>query len=161
MVKCLKHFNGTFFNDTIGLKLVVEPCNERGSSVSLDVTDVNHNIDFPIEQIRAGEQKIIPIPGLSVMVPQLGHLGVDVVVDIAGNPDQLMLQVGLDACLVVRSRNICAESLPGLDTAFPWWVMNGTYHFGDLCDSNKLHFTTNTTTATTATSDDSAVSRIS
>jgi len=138
VVECLKHFNGTFFNDTIGIKLVVEPCNENGSSVSLDITDVNHNIDFPIERITAGEQKIIPLPGLSVVVPQLGHLGIDAVVAIAGNPDRLFLKVGLDACLVVRERFICAESLPYLDTAFPWWIMNGTYHFGDFCNSTNI-----------------------
>jgi len=135
VVECLKHFNGTFFNDTIGLKLVVEPCSELGSSVSLDITDVNYNIDYPIEKITAGESKIIPIPGLSIVVPQLGHLGIDAVVYIAGNPDLLILKVGLDACLAVRSKFVCAESLPGLDTAFPWWVMNGTYHFGDMCNS--------------------------
>ena len=134
VVECLKHFDGTLFNDTIGLKLVVEPCDEHGSSVSLDVTDVNHNIDYPIERVVAGERKIFPVPGLSIMVPQLGHAGIDVVVYIAGNPDQLVLQIGLDACLAVRSSFVCAESLPYLDTAFPWWVMNGTYHFGDLCD---------------------------
>ena len=133
VVECLKTFNGTFFSDTIGLKLVVEPCDELGSSVSLDVTDANYNIDYPIERIVAGEQKIFPIPGLSFMVPELGHVGVDVVVYIAGNPDQLLLQVGLDACVAVRSKFVCAESLPYLDTTFPWWVMNGTYHFGDLC----------------------------
>jgi len=137
VIECLKPFNNTFFNDTIGLKLVVEPCNELGSSVSLEVTDTKHNIDFPISRIRAGENKIIPIPGLSVMVPEVGHVGIDAVVYIAGNPDLLLLKVGLDACLAVRHRFVCAESLPYLNGTLPWWVLSGTYRFGDMCNSTS------------------------
>lgn len=135
VIECLKPFVNAFMNDTIGIKLVVEPCNALGSSISLDITDTAHNIDYPISRIRAGEQQIYPIPGLSVVVPQLGHVGIDAVVFIAGNPDLLLLKVGLDACLAVRTNYICAESLPYLSDLFPWWVLSGTYTFGDMCNN--------------------------
>ena len=79
LVECLKVFNSTFFNDTIGLKIDLDPCNPEGSSCSIDVTERNNNIDYPIERIRAGEEQDFPIPGLAVVVPGLGHVGMDVV----------------------------------------------------------------------------------
>ena len=79
VVECLKVFNSTFFNDTIGLKIDLDPCNPEGSSCSIDVTERNNNIDYPIERIRAGEEQDFPIPGLAVVVPGLGHVGMDVV----------------------------------------------------------------------------------
>jgi hypothetical protein len=136
VIACLKPFDSPLFNDTVGIKLVVEPCNEEGSSISIDITDVEKNIDYPISQIHAGEKEIYPIPGLSIGVPLIGHVGVDAVVSIAGNPDKLTLNVGLDACIVVRHKYVCAEVLPGLGEFLPWWVLNGTYTFGDICSTN-------------------------
>lgn len=135
VIECLKPFDSELFNDTVGLKLTVEPCNEQGSSVSLDITDLERGIDYPISQIRAGEQQIYPIPGLSIAVPQIGHFGVDAVVEIEGNPDKLTIQVGLDACIAVRSKFVCAEVVPGLKDILPWWVLNGTYTFGNMCSN--------------------------
>ena len=135
VIHCMKPFNSTHFNDTIGMKLDLDICNDAGSSISLDVTEKNHNIDFPIEAIKAGEQKNIPIPGLSIMVPSVGSLGVDVTVLILGNPDTIMLQVGLNACLQAPRRQICASSIPGFNKMLPWYILNGTYSFGNACDS--------------------------
>jgi hypothetical protein len=157
VIECVKVFNGTRFNDTIGIALKMEPCDPAGSSISLDITDTIYHVDFPISQVRAGERQILPIPGLSAIVPGVGHAGIDAVVLIAGNPDELQLQVGLDACVQVRDRFVCAESLPGLGGAFPWWILHGTYRFGDYCESsNNATATTSrkerkvgTTTATT------------
>ena len=63
VIECLKTFNSTYFNDTIGMKIDLDPCNEDGAKLSLDVTEQDHNIDFPIVGIKAGESKNIPIPG--------------------------------------------------------------------------------------------------
>lgn len=135
VVQCIKPFNHTHLNDTIGMKLDLDICNNEGSSISLDVTEKNHNIDYPIEAVRAGEEKNIPIPGLSILVPPVGSLGVDVTVLIMGNPDILMLEVGLNACLETPHHEICASSIPGLNTILPWYILNGTYSFGNACDS--------------------------
>ena len=135
VVECLKTFNSTYFNDTLGVKLVVDPCNEQGSSISLDITEADHHIDYPISGIRANEEQDFPIPGLSIAVPGLGHVGVDAAVLIAGNPDQLTLKVGLNACIAVRQEFVCASAIPGLNTILPWWILSGTYSFGDICNA--------------------------
>lgn len=141
VVDCIKPFNSTFFNDTIGMSMDIDICNESGSSVTLDVTEKNHNIDFPIEAIRAGEEKNIPIPGLSIIVPPIGSFGVDATVLIAGNPDHLTLKVGLNACLSAgHHREICASSIPGLNTILPFYFINGTYSFGHVCDAGGVDF---------------------
>jgi hypothetical protein len=137
VIECLKPFNSTYFNDTIGLKIVLDPCDEQGSSISLDITEEDHHINYMIAGIRAGEEKNIPIPGLSIIVPTIGHVGVDAAVLIMGNVDQLTLKVGLNACAVVHQKTLCASSIPGLHTILPWWVLSGTYSFGDLCNATR------------------------
>lgn len=105
--------------------------------ISLDITERDHNIDYSIAGIRAGEAKNIPIPGLSIMVPGVGHLGLDAAVVIYGNPDKLVLKVGLNACVgVAHHHTICASSIPGLNRILPWYVLSGTYSFGDVCGTN-------------------------
>ena len=142
VVDCIKPFNSTYFNDTIGMSMDIDICNENGSSVTVDVTEKNHHIDFPIEAIRAGEEKNIPIPGLSIIVPAIGSFGVDATVLIAGNPDHLTMKIGLNACLSAgHHREICASSIPGLNTIFPFYFINGTYSFGHVCDAaGNKHF---------------------
>jgi hypothetical protein len=139
VIECLKEFESPYFNDTIGMKIDLDPCNENGSRLSLDVTERDHGIDFPIAGISAGEERNIPIPGLAIAVPAVGHVGVDVAVLITGNPDSLTLKVGLNACVALIHKTMCASGIPGLSAILPWYVLSGTYHFGDIC--------TNSTTA--------------
>ena len=136
VIECDKEFNSMYLNDTIGIKIDLDPCNELGSSMSLDITERNHDIEYTIAGIQAGEEKNIPIPGLSIAVPTIGHMGVDAVVLIAGNPDKLILKVGLNACAVLGQHDVCASSVPGLNTILPWYVLSGTYSFGNVCDPN-------------------------
>lgn len=137
LVQCVKPFEGEYFNDTIGIELDLDVCNDLGSTISLDVMEGNHNIHFPIEAIHAGEEKNIPIPGLSMIVPYLGSFGIDVAVVIAGNPDRLRLKVGLNACLQVHTSEVCASNVPGLNSEFPWYILKGDYSFGDICHSTQ------------------------
>lgn len=133
VITCLKPFNSTYFNDTIGMKIVINPCDPDGASVSIDVTERNHNIDYPISGIRADEEQDYPIPGLAIVVPGLGHVGMDVAVLVSGNLDSLTLKIGLNACVALAQKTICASAIPGLNTILPWYVLTGTYHFGDVC----------------------------
>eukprot|EP00584_Thalassiosira_punctigera_P017645 CAMPEP_0172555072 /NCGR_PEP_ID=MMETSP1067-20121228/57837_1 /TAXON_ID=265564 ORGANISM="Thalassiosira punctigera, Strain Tpunct2005C2" /NCGR_SAMPLE_ID=MMETSP1067 /ASSEMBLY_ACC=CAM_ASM_000444 /LENGTH=192 /DNA_ID=CAMNT_0013343577 /DNA_START=76 /DNA_END=654 /DNA_ORIENTATION=+ len=135
LVQCVKSFNGAFFDDTLGIELNLDVCNDLGSTISLDVTELNHNIDHAISAIRAGEEKNIPIPGLSVILPHLGSFGVDTTVVIAGNPDRLRLKVGLNACSQVHHKEICLSDIPGLTSEFPWYILEDDYSFGDICNS--------------------------
>ena len=137
IIECLKPFNSTYFNDTIGMKIDIDPCNKDGSKVSIDVTEKDHNIDYPITGIRAGESKNIPIPGLSMIVPTIGHVGIDAAVLISGNPDQLTLKIGLNACAQLTTHQLCASSIPGISNILPWYVLSGTYSFGDICGSRS------------------------
>jgi len=135
VIECSKPFNSTFFNDTIGMKINIDPCAPEGAGVSLDITEAEHNVDYSIASIKAGEAKNIPIPGLSFIVPTIGHMGVDAAVAVYGTPDKLTLKVGLNACVIIDSSNynFCASSIPGLNTIMPWYVLSGSYSFGDFC----------------------------
>lgn len=137
VIKCLKTFNSTYFNDTIGMKIDVDPCNSEGSKMSIDVTEKDHNIDYPITGIRAGESENIPIPGLSFIVPTIGHVGIDAAILIFGNPDKLTLKVGLNACVELTTHQICADKIPFVSKVLPWYVLSGSYSFGDICESNS------------------------
>lgn len=150
VVECVKPFDSEYFNDTIGMKIDIDPCNDQGSSMSIDVIEKDHNIDFQLAGIRAGEAKNVPIPGLGIIVPGVGHLGVDVAVLIAGNPDKLIMKVGLNACLGVGPKTMCASSVPGLDRILPWYVLHGEYSFGDICSSNSTATAATVTTTATA-----------
>ena len=102
------------------MKIDIDPCDIDGSKVSIDVTETKHNIDYPITGIRAGQSENIPIPGLSIIVPTIGHVGIDVVVVIFGNPDKLTLKIGLNACAELTSHELCASSIPGISNILPW-----------------------------------------
>lgn len=140
VIECVKTFNSTMFNDTIGMKIDLDPCNDDGAKLSLDVTEKEHQIDYPVAGIRAGESKIIPVPGLSMIVPGVGNVGLDVTVLIAGNPDMLRLKIGLDACAQTSTSHlVCASSMPGVSNIFPWYILEGTYSFGEICKSKHIN----------------------
>jgi len=138
VIECLKTFNSTYFNDTIGMKIDLDPCNEEGAKLSFDVTEKTHGIDYPVAGIRAGESKNIPIPGLAMIIPGVGNVGVDVAVLIAGNPDVLRLKVGLNACAQTSTdHQVCASAIPGISSILPWYILKGTYSFGGVCSGNR------------------------
>lgn len=133
-------------NNTIGLRIVLDPCDVGGARMTLDVTEANHDFDWTLTGIKAGEAQHFPIPGLAVVVPVMGHVGMDASVKMTGNMESLTLKVGLDACVVSAAvaaasgtadeAVYCASSVPGLHKLLPWYVLSGTYSFGDICSSN-------------------------
>lgn len=134
-ITCQQHFNDTWFNDTIGVVATIQPCDTvHGSSITMNVTDVQKHIDFEITEVHAGDHVLLPIPGLAFFIPHLGHAGIDVVVEISGTVDELFLKVGLDACLQIGQKHqICAEQIPYMLDWFPWWILQGNYSFGEYC----------------------------
>jgi len=67
----------------------------------------------------------------------IGHVGIDAAVLIAGNPDKLTLKIGLNACAQLTSHQLCASSIPGVSNILPWYVLSGSYSFGDICGSSS------------------------
>ena len=124
------------FNDTIGLMIDLDPCNADGSRLNVDLVELNHNIHYTVAGISAGDEEDYPIPGLAVVVPGVGHIGMDLAVMIEGNPDMLEIKLGLDACIALPSHQLCAESIPGLNMILPWYVLSGNYTFSDVCEKN-------------------------
>jgi hypothetical protein len=137
VVECERVFDSSIFNDTLAIKLIVAPCDARGSSISLDIVELKHNLIYKVEDIRAGDEVNLPIPGVSVVVPGIGHVGIDAAVLISGNPDELTLKVGVNACVAIRDKQVCASDIPGLDRILPWWILSGTFTFGDICGNNS------------------------
>ena len=75
-----------------------------------------------------------------MIVPGVGNVGIDVAVLIAGNPDMLRLKIGLNACAQLSTdHQLCASSIPGVSNILPWYILKGTYSFGDICGSNEHH----------------------
>ena len=75
-----------------------------------------------------------------MIVPGVGNVGLDVAVLIAGNPDMLRLKIGLDACAQTSTDHVvCASSIPGISNIFPWYILKGTYSFGDMCESKRIN----------------------
>merc|ERR1712000_660639 len=83
--------------DTIGLKADIKPCGNP-ASMSLDITEADLGIDYPIAMIQMGTTKNFPIPGLSVDIPIVGNAGVQVAVVLNGNLNDFDVKVGLNAC---------------------------------------------------------------
>lgn len=84
-----------------------------------------------------------------MIVPGIGNVGLDVAVLIAGNPDMLRLKIGLNACAQLSTdHQMCASSIPGVSSILPWYILKGTYSFGDVC--SRFGKNANETTTTTA-----------
>jgi hypothetical protein len=138
VVACVKVFDDVMLNDTIGIDLTLAPCDAQGSSLSLNLTEQAHGINFRIAGLRAGDETNFPIPGLSALVPGIGSVGVDMAVLIFGNVDALTLEIGLNACAMVHTHEICASAIPGLNRILPWWILQGTYSFGHVCNATNM-----------------------
>jgi hypothetical protein len=69
--------------DTIGVKAILAPC-DTVPFITLDITEKDHHIDFPIASLASGTTKTIPIPGLSVAIPDFGNAGVNVAIKFLG-----------------------------------------------------------------------------
>jgi hypothetical protein len=66
-VECKRVFDSKMYNDTLEIKLFFTPCDAHGSSISLD------NLDYKVENICAGDEVNLPIPGVLGMDKSLSH----------------------------------------------------------------------------------------
>jgi len=127
-IDCSVDFMGI---DTIGVSATMLPC-ASPASMSMEITEADAGIDYPIAGITAGYSGDIPIPGLSVAIPVVGDAGVQAAVSIDGNADSFEFSLGLDACVdipIVGSE--CGADLDPDQLPVP--ILSGSYSFGDLC----------------------------
>jgi hypothetical protein len=119
--------------DTIGVKLDIEPCGDP-LTVSLEVTESDLGIDYPITGLTAGEDEDIPIPGLSWDLPVIGSAGANMAVKIDGNIEDVTLTIGVDACASVLGIKTCGADLT---SELPIWLLNAEFDFSNLCQGMK------------------------
>eukprot|EP00931_Biecheleriopsis_adriatica_P080892 TRINITY_DN54236_c0_g1_i1.p1 TRINITY_DN54236_c0_g1~~TRINITY_DN54236_c0_g1_i1.p1 ORF type:complete len:205 (-),score=45.86 TRINITY_DN54236_c0_g1_i1:90-638(-) len=118
--------------DAIDLQFDLAPC-EPPAHVDVKVTEAKHGVNFTVANVAAGEERDIPVPALALDIPKIGNVGLDVSVDIEGNLDSMTLKVGLNACAAILGHKVCGSKLT---EHLPFWVLHGTYHFGDFCKSS-------------------------
>ena len=137
-ISCSVHLvEGTLhLNDTIGVAIEVSPC-ANPSAVSLDILEANHHIDFPITSVQAGKEILIPISGLAIAIPHIGNVDINADVAVEGNPDNLMLKIGLNACGKVGGKAICASQIPLLNKVLPIWFVDHSFSLGSFCNGTK------------------------
>jgi hypothetical protein len=116
-------------SDEISLIADVAPCDDV-AHIDLKVSERNHQINFTLAGIEAGQTVNEPIPGLSVDVPKIGDAGVDAMVKIDGGLEMLELKLGLDACAEIHDYKVCGGSLT---SHLPFWVLHGSFHFSNFC----------------------------
>lgn len=69
--------------DNVGVKVDLAPC-ASPAHLSLEVVDTKFGIDYTIASLQSGTNKEIPIPGLSVGIPDIGDVGVYAAIQLAG-----------------------------------------------------------------------------
>lgn len=78
---------------------------------------------------------MVPIPGLTFNVPEVGTLSVDVDVQFDGTIDKLRVQAGVNACIKAGGEMMCGADIPWLQNLLPIWIIDGTWNFGSVCAS--------------------------
>jgi hypothetical protein len=124
------------FSDSVGMKVLGDPCTDP-ASLSIDVVEKNFAIDMPVQTITCGSSLLVPIPGLSFNVPEVGMLSIDVDVEFDGTIDKLHVQAGINACVKAQGRQMCGEEIPWLQNLLPIYLIDGTWNFGSVCASRE------------------------
>lgn len=125
---------GLLDHDRIGVQLNILPCSVP-ARVDITVDDSDHGVHFEVAGVKAGQQKDIPIPGLTVGIPGLANAGVFLAVEVDGNAEALYLKIGLNACLQVAFFPVCGSRL---SRQLPLWILKGTYNFSNACQSDAM-----------------------
>jgi len=120
--------------DTIGLIVTLLPC-INPASVSIEVTEADLSIDYLVGNFSAGTNEDIPIPGLDVDIPIIGSVGVNAVVQVDGDAQELDFNLGLDGCITILGYTKCGADLT---SSLPIWVLNGSITLSDLCGGKTV-----------------------
>jgi hypothetical protein len=116
--------------DAIGVQLDVMPCDPEAAHVDIAVTEATHNISWQVAGVKAGDEENYPIPGLSVDIPKVGSVGLDLSAEVDGDLDNLRMEIGFNACAKLLGHEVCGSELT---SDLPLWLIKGSYRFGNLC----------------------------
>ena len=127
-----------FFNqDSIGVKAQFSPC-ETPASASVSITDTRFHINQQLAGIQAGRQIAWPLPGVSLSIPDVGDVGIDLIVDLEGSLSNLGLMLGVDGCITIVGERRCGRNLPQIGDKLPIKLIQGNFHFNDVCNKSAL-----------------------
>ncbi len=119
--------------DTLKVVSTLAPCADP-AYIKIRVVDGKKHIDHTFGPITATGMKELPIPYLSIHIPEVGEAGVTAAVELGGNLEQLDVSIGIDACIKVRSKEECGSDLT---KKLPIWILKHDFSFSSLCDSTK------------------------
>lgn len=123
-----------FFNeDTIDITGELELC-QNPARADIYISDTKFGIKHELAGLTAGKAIDIPIPGLSLDIPDIGSVGVNAVFDIEGDLSNLEIKLGLDACGKVLGHSVCGSKLT---KKLPLYVLDHTFNFDSLCKEAK------------------------
>lgn len=120
------------YSDSVGMKILGDPCTDP-ATISIDVVERNFAVDMPVQKITLGSSLMLPIPGLTFQVPDVGQVSVDVDVQFDGTIDKLKVQAGVNACIKSGAQMLCGDEIPWLQNLLPIWIIDGTWNFGRIC----------------------------
>jgi hypothetical protein len=118
-----------FGQDTVGIYANLNLCGEPATADIL-VNDTKFHVSKELAGLHAGKAVDFPVPGLSIDIPDIGSVGVDLAFDIEGDLDEMEIKLGLDACGKVLGEKVCGSDLW---SKLPLEVIDHTFNFGSLC----------------------------
>lgn len=120
--------------ETITVKANIEPCHSP-MEVQFEVSESALGIDWHYT-LDAGINKEIAIPGLSISIPGIASAGINAVLALDGNVDDLDVQLGIDVCgSVIIIGEECGSDI---SDALPIWILDEEFNFGSVCGSKGV-----------------------
>jgi len=126
LIACDVNFFGV---SDIQLAARLTPCSVP-ATISFEVIEKLLHIDFKIASLRAGVDEEIPVPGLALIVPGVGDVGIHVLVGLKGDASDLDVKIGVDACGEALHLKKCGRDLIPL---LPIYILSHSFNFGDMC----------------------------
>merc|ERR1711871_1782391 len=95
-------------------------------------------IDQELAGIHAGRDIAWPLPGVSLSIPDVGDVGVDLIVSLKGSLSNLGIMVGVDGCISIAGQRRCGRNLPQIGNKLPIKLIQGSFQFNNVCNKSAL-----------------------
>jgi hypothetical protein len=93
--------------DTFTVELELYVC---ADPVALNFTVLDQDTGLKFHE-EVSSSVNLPIPGLSVDIPDVGNAGVFIAIDLGTEPDVLDISVGIDACVGILFYQLCEPNV--------------------------------------------------